>query len=540
MSATTKVLIIGAGPVGLTLAIELARRGVPFIIIDSKEKPTDQSRALGIHARTLEHLEQLGVVDEFLRRGRKVRRLRVSDRGRTIVDITINLDALQTAYPFVLVLPQSETERILIGRLAELGVQVEWKHRLQSFVNTEAGVEAIVAPIVNETVGDPQTIQADWIVGCDGAHSAIRHGSKIAFEGAAYSESFMLADVTIDWKLPEDQLQVFLTPDGAIPAFPLPVDDHWRLVDTSGKVESNDPRVVVEHFQSTLRTNGFPSATVSNPTWVATFRVHKRLAETIHRGRAFLVGDSAHIHSPAGGQGMNTGIQDARNLGWKLAMVVQCQAPRALLDSYEAERLPVVSDVLKGTDLITRMVTLRNPMARSLRNRALAFLAGFDRLQKRIVLAISELGIHYRTSPIVGENWQAPVAKGFKPGPKAGDRVPDVVFGSSRLQKHLNGCGHALLLFHADSPRGATLLRFQELADRIGQRHGSQIRTFLVTKSASATWNGEKLLDNGLLHENFSADEPAIYLIRPDLYVGFRRRTSHPESLEKHLRLIFN
>ena len=536
MQATAKVLIVGAGPVGLTLAVELARRGVPFLLIDQKEKPTDQSRALGVHARTLEHLENMGVANVCLERGRKITQLRVSDRAKTVAEITLDLASSQTPFPFVLVLPQSETERILIGRLTELGGKVDWNHRLESFVNGETGVEAVVA---NTADGATHAIHADWIVGCDGAHSAVRHGLNITFEGAAYPESFLLADVAIDWTMSTHQLQIFLTPDGAIPAFPLPEEGGWRLVDTSGKVESNDPRVVVEHFQSTLRANGYPGVKVTNPTWVATFRIHRRLAGALRQGRAFLAGDSAHIHSPAGGQGMNTGIQDACNLGWKLAMVTQGTAPRSLLDSYEAERLPIVSGVLKGTDLATRIVTLRNPLARAIRNRVMSIVSGIKPLQKRVSLAVSELGVNYRRSPIVGESWTATPATGFQSGPRAGERVPDVVFGSTRLFECLKGTEHVLLLFEADSPQGATLARFQELANRVAQRYGASIQTYLVTRSEAAPWNGLRLLDNGPLHASFGADEPAIYLIRPDHYVGFRSKTSHSEMLERHLEGMF-
>ena len=532
MASALPVLIVGAGPVGLMLALQLSRREVPFRLIDSKAEPTDQSRALGVQPRTLEYLDQIGIVDRFMERGMKIEGFRVLDQAETVAEVDIDLETA-SAHTHILILPQSETERLLIDRLREWGGEVEWNTTLESFDLNDDGVEATV----KSPSGESNRERADWLVGCDGAHSIVRHGLQMSFEGAAYPETFLLADVAVDWDMPQDQAQILLTPDGALPAFPFHEKGRWRLIDTSGKFDSNEPAAVVSYFQDALRGNGHPSTTVSDPTWVSSFKIHRRAVGAMRKGRAFVAGDAAHIHSPAGGQGMNTGMQDSCNLAWKLAMVIQGKAAPEILDSYSTERLPIARKVLRGSDFATRLITLQNPVLKYLRNRLIGFVTRLRFVRTKLLLGASELAVHYAESPITDEDWTAgAVPKGFARGPKPGARVPDVRFGSERLYERLRGVDHVLLMFDGGSSDPAVVPRFNDLADRIARRYGDLVEIALVSRDEFPSgWRFKHWRDDGALHRDFEAHEPAMVLIRPDMYVGFRAKTSHSAPLERYL-----
>jgi 2-polyprenyl-6-methoxyphenol hydroxylase-like FAD-dependent oxidoreductase len=546
--AAKRVLVVGAGPVGLTLACELVRRGVDARIVDRCAAPTDKSKALGVQARTLEALDAMGIADRFVAAGRKVHGVNFYADGARLAHVS--LDDIDSPYTYMLSLPQSETERLLAEHLAELGARVEREVTLTGLTQDEGGVTATLA----RADGRVETDRVAWLVGCDGAHSAVRHAVGLPFEGLPYEECFVLADVRIAWELPDDETHAFIAPDGAMAAFPLP-KGLWRLVGESGLQEPT-----VEDVARLLQERGAPKATVTPAGWVAPFRIHRRIVPRYREGRVFLAGDAAHIHSPVGGQGMNTGIQDAGNLAWKLALAVSGAAQDSLLASYDAERRPVAASTLQGTDLATKVVTLRNPVARAVRDRVGALLAGIEVVQKRLLAQASETAVGYRDSPIVDEH-RASVARatvgkrvgeqptladwvGFGGAPHPGDHAPDVAIDDATTAfSLLRHTGSTLLLFDGAAPTPEGYANLADIARRVTARWGAHVKTWIIvprrSRPTELASDDPVLLDpKGALHRRYGAGSECLYLLRPDGYVGFRSQPASWSALEEHLSQI--
>jgi 2-polyprenyl-6-methoxyphenol hydroxylase-like FAD-dependent oxidoreductase len=529
------------------MACELLRHGVPCRVIEQNEGPTPlaQSRALAIQARTMEALENVGATGTILARGRKVHGIGGYHGGRRVVHLTLDLDALETSYPFIFTLPQGQTERVLIDVLKSRGGAVEWRTRLTGLRGDGAGP---VHAKLDGPDGMEQTVRARWLIGCDGARSTVRHELKLPFTGAEYEETFLLADVRIDWEQPDDEATLVLARDIQVGAFPLPEPGRWRLVTPSATVGTDDPQQAVERLQDLLNSEGFPKARVRDPAWVSSFHLHRRVVDRFRVGNCLVAGDAAHIHSPAGGQGMNTGIQEACNLAWKLGLIHAGVArdPDGLVGSYEAERRPIALDVLRGTDLVTRAVVLRNPLLGALRDRLASFLSEFDFVRQRVSVGMSELGVHYRKSPIVAEDHRHARGLHAFPGPRAGDRVPDVALdpatndGAARLFDRLRGTGHHLLLFEGDRPSADAHEDLSALASQVRDRAGAWIEPQIVigaiSRPGSLSWDGRVILDaDRSLHHRFGASATCLYLVRPDGYVGYRSEPALAERFWAYL-----
>jgi 2-polyprenyl-6-methoxyphenol hydroxylase-like FAD-dependent oxidoreductase len=382
-----EVAMVGAGPVGLTAATMLAGYGVRVAVLDGAAGPAPHSRAAVVHARTLETLAPLGVVDEMVRGGVVVTHFGVRDRDRRLLDVPFG--DLPTAHPYSLMLPQDETERLLREALRHQGGTILWEHEVTGLRQNATGAEL--------TVRSPQggrRVRARYVVGCDGARSRVREAVEIPFEGDTYPQSFVLADVRMEWGLPGDEVQLFFSPEGLVVVAPLPQGRH-RVVAT---VDEAPPEPSLFDVQALLDARGprTPRPRVDEIVWSSRFRVHHRAAARFREGAVFLCGDAAHVHSPAGGQGMNTGIQDAANLAWKLAYVLRGKANGSLLDSYERERKPVAREVVSTTDRLTRLATLRSPVARRLRNAGLQLAGRTGSLPRRLATNLAELDIVYR------------------------------------------------------------------------------------------------------------------------------------------------
>jgi 2-polyprenyl-6-methoxyphenol hydroxylase-like FAD-dependent oxidoreductase len=295
------ILVVGAGPTGLSLACALRRHGAACRVIDRAAGPTPphESRALAIWERTLEVFADLGVSGPVVAAGRQIRGLNAHAGGRRILHLSTDLDDPDTAFQFVVSLPQGDTERALLARLTELGGSVERNTALTGLRQEGDRVTAVVAG--PDSVG--REVTADWLVGCDGAGSAVRHALGLPFEGAEYEERFLLADARVAWGAPDDEAQILLRREGgAVAAFPLPEAGRWRLIDITGTVETEDPRLVADHFQAALRANGYPEARVEDVVWCAAFRIHRRIARHFRVGRCLLAGDAAHIHARRAGR----------------------------------------------------------------------------------------------------------------------------------------------------------------------------------------------------------------------------------------------
>jgi 2-polyprenyl-6-methoxyphenol hydroxylase-like FAD-dependent oxidoreductase len=378
------VLIVGAGPVGLTLAAALKARRVDAALVDKAAEGANTSRAAVIHARTLEALRGIDVSDELVRRGTIVPRFTVRDRDRAL--LTIDFDGLPSRHPYTLMLPQDVTEEVLTSRLDELGGTVHRGYELARLDQDAADVTA--------TMLDGETIRASYVVGADGMHSAVRDQTSIGFAGDSYAQSFVLADVHLDWEFNDREVMLYLSPAGLVVAAPLPGGRH-RIVATVDEAPEHPDR---EHVQALLDARGPQKrpARVSDVVWSSRFRVHHRLADRYREGRVFLAGDAAHVHSPAGGQGMNTGIQDAVTLAARLAGVLRDGADERTLDDYEAERRPVAADVVAFTHRATLVATVDHPLVRRMRNAALRVLGRIPPVRRKLALNISGLAIDRR------------------------------------------------------------------------------------------------------------------------------------------------
>ncbi len=544
-ASVTDVLVVGAGPTGLVMAAELARHGVRCRIIDQASGPSDKSKALGVQSRTLEVFEDMGVVNEVIARGVKIHGMNIYANGRRIVHLS--LDQLMAPYPFVLSLEQSETERILEEHLQGLGVAVEREVQLTGFTQFDEGVTARL----RYADGRDEEAQARWLVGCDGAHSTVRRSLGLPFEGAPYGECFALADVRLTCSWSNDEVHAFLADDGILAAIPMN-HGRYRLVATLPVEESlgRETGPTLEEFQALVDSRGPADVEVNDPVWLAEFRIHRRIVPHLRVGLVFLAGDAAHIHSPVGGQGMNTGIQDAYNLAWKLALTLSGRGHPSLLDSYHQERHPIAKSVLRGTDFFTRVILLRNPLAQHLRNLVCSFLSSRKRIQGRILAGVSELGVNYRRSPIVSEH-PAGVARGrFASGPSPGERAPDATIVdpstgvTGRLFDILRGTKHVLLLFGGSAPTPEIYQVLATVGKMTLNEYGSDIDAHLVVAGAQPPiglgWQSSTLLDPELsLHHQYGASSSCLYLVRPDGYIGFRSQPPDKKHLQQHLGRIF-
>ncbi|MGI4876776.1 MAG: FAD-dependent monooxygenase [Janthinobacterium lividum] len=410
-----KILIVGAGPVGLTLAIELARYDVPVRIIDKAPARTDKSKALVLWSRTLELLARSGGASAFVDAGFKAEAVNII-AGDKLIGRVMMTD-IQTPFPFGLMLPQSETERLLEERLNGFGVTVERRVELVGFTDKSDTVEArLAAPNGDETRSFP------WLVGCDGAHSAVRHGLALPFTGETLESDWILADVHMTgYPCPDNEASVYWHRDGVFVIFPISPGRYRVLADLPSSGAPQTPTPTLEQVQTIIDRRGPSGLVAFDPIWLAGFRINGRKVADYRHGRVFLAGDAAHVHSPAGGQGMNTGMQDAFNLAWKLAMVIRGEARTSLLDSYSPERSGVGDEVLKSAGRLTAIGTLRNPLVQELRNLVAHVAFGFAPVRHAFATAMTEVAIGYPASPLNG----AALAGGPKPGervvPMAGE-----------------------------------------------------------------------------------------------------------------------
>jgi 2-polyprenyl-6-methoxyphenol hydroxylase-like FAD-dependent oxidoreductase len=481
MTPDADVLVIGAGPSGLVLAWQLARFGVRARIIDKSEGPSRTSKALGIQARTLELLEYSGAADAFVAAGHKVHGLDVFSGGKHIINL--GFDTIESRYNYVLILPQSETERLLTEALRASGGEVEWRTELRELSQAENGVAAVVT----RGNGTTETMRAQYAIGCDGPHSAVRHLLGMPFEGSQFQQSFSLADVKMEAALTPDRIRVFLCGSRLTALFPQG-NGVWRVVLEchDENPQAGDPDAA--EVQSAVDACGPLQARITGMIWASRFRIHQRHVKHYRKGRVFLAGDAAHIHSPLGGQGMNTGIQDACNLSWKIALAVKGVAAEALLDSYETERLPIGADLLRATGVLSRIALSQATMIDAVRDRVAPVLLGWEPVQERILNALSEIAVGYKSSPIVANS---------------GRRAPDALVrregAQLRLYEAMRDSRHKLIY---SGPRPAPAALRDPLQER---------EPFIEMLSATEDFNAVYGI----------AGETAI-AVRPDGYIGYR------------------
>ena len=410
---TASVLVLGAGPVGLTMANELQRYGVATRIVEKAAARTDKSKALVVWSRTLELLERSGQAEAFVAAGRKVNAANFIAGGKRIAHVS--LTEVDSPYSYALVLPQSETERLLETHLADRGLQVERQVEATEISADETGATVTLR---HKDAGEEKA-RFDWVVGCDGAHSLIRHSLRVPFEGDTVASDFILADVHLEnFPVPESELGIYWHEDGVLAVFPITPGRFRVVADLRSATGAEPVTPTLEDVQRVVAQRGPDGVKVSDPSWLSGFRINERKVRDYRAGRLFLAGDAAHVHSPAGGQGMNTGMQDAFNLAWKLALVIKGVVSDGLvLDSYSAERSAIGDKVLADAGRLTSLVLIRNHAAQALRNLIGGFLFGLSPVRRAMAETLTEIAIGYPDSPING-----PRAIGV-PGPVPGERV---------------------------------------------------------------------------------------------------------------------
>jgi len=456
------VLVAGAGPVGLTLAAELARYGVGVRLIDRAPHATETSKALVVWSRTLELMDRMGCTRAFLDAGLRAPGASIRSGGKVLGNP--RFDAIASAYDFALMIPQRDTERLLAAHLSAFGIEIERRVELVGFTEGTDGVETCL----RHADGRAETMRIPWLIGCDGAHSTVRHGLGISFEGSAQGDDWLLADVRLDGPgaPPPDEIATYLHRDGPFVIFPIP-GGRARVVATVGQTDATHarPDPTLDDVQALIDRRAGGGFHASDPVWLTNFRINERKVARYRHGRVFLAGDAAHIHSPAGGQGMNTGMQDAINLAWKLAMVVRGTASERLLESYSPERSAVGDLVLRNASRLTDMATLSNPVAQVARNLALRFLLGLHTVRDKMATQMSEIEIAYADSPLStglasGARWDPASYGGSPPGAGSDPRF---------------------LLYAADAARGRALTeRFPGLLNPAPRPPPDASRLFLV------------------------------------------------------------
>lgn len=542
------VLVVGAGPVGMTLAAELSRYGAPVRIIDQRTEPATESKAIGIHARTLEYLEAMGVLDEFLGNGLQVKNINLHMDGKRAVQI--KLDRINSPYPFALNIPQVQTEAILSNHLAKMGVTVERGTELIALAHNEGGVQTLV----RHHDGTEERLDASYVVGCDGSDSVVRHQAEIPFVGSDDGEVFALADVSLAGSFETDGWHIFMHDSGLFLLFPLP-GDRWRVI---ANLKEKPPRQPdLEFFQKLMNDRKVPPSALTECHWTSTFTVRKRMAPSYRQGRIFLAGDAAHIHSPAGGQGMNTGMQDSINLAWKLAWVLANRAPESLLDSYNEERVKVGNEVLALTNRLTQLATLRNTMAVRLRKVMVPFFGGLDFVQFKIADSLEEVAINYRGTTLlddaVGIAGRALTPSLFGTGgPQPGDRAPDgTITGAidgkaSRLFTVFARQRFTLLVFLNKAEDRDTLKAVATLLKQVTKVPEKDMQTLLISGRhiPEDLTEFEQLIHldaRSTVHKQYGVSSTAaLYLVRPDGYISLRAIPPLWQPLKTHLARYMN
>ena len=498
MSTAAPVLVVGAGPTGLMLALWLARLGTPVRIVDKDDGPGETSRAMAVHARTLEFYAQFGFADEIVRKGRKVERVAIRAAGALkgtlpFGDVGVGL----SPFPFVLAFPQDEHEGVLVAQLAALNVAVERRTALTAYEQDDDGVRATL-----ETPAGAETCAASYIAGCDGAHSSVRELSGIGLPGGTYAQRFFVADVKMSGAAAADSLSICLTDQDFCLVFPLHEPGRGRLIGiVPNEVQTDDVR-----FDDVAAAVGQNTGLdIAEVAWFSTYRVHHRVSDRFRAGRAFLLGDAAHLHSPVGGQGMNTGLGDASNLGWKLAAVHAGRAAPALLDSYEPERRAFARRLVATTDRAFTPLTNRGLLGHVWRTLVLTRLMPLafkiPAVPRFAFTFNSQIAITYRDTLL---------SEGRAGGVRAGDRLPWVTAPGGDNYAPLRGLDWQVHVY------GAATAALRDAA----RAHGLPVHVFEWTGASRA---------KGLTRD-------ALYLVRPDGHVGLAAPGSGVAALEAYVK----
>lgn len=530
------VLVVGAGPTGLTLAIRLRQLGVDCLVIDRLPAPSPWSRALGLHARTLEIFHALEVLASVRRHSTVQTNVTLHNEQGPL--LTLDLTTLEAPFPWVLSCPQGDVEKVLEERLTSLGGRVWRGVELLSFNQDGEQVHARLA-----TAQGDHALTCSMLVGCDGAHSRVREQLGIAFEGVTVRDHFLMADLAIHWSLSTTSSHGFLLPEGSLIALPMP--DCWRLIINLGEQEDDGSEPDLAPFRARLAAAFGACPPLGEPRWLSRFSIHRRLASRYRQNRVLLAGDACHIQSPLGAQGMNTGIADAFNLAWKLALYLDGRGGGRLLDSYEQERRPVARQMLYSVDVLSRTSFARNRLVRAGRDWVLRVMSRRPALVARLVRRASQLDVAYPDSPLVGTgHW--PPGRG---GPLPGARMPDVSLDAAgdrlRLLDLLRDPRHYLLIQLQAEPDPRQWVALYALADRVPAEFGDWVRTLVIAHGPEQEGVAElREFDVSLLSDTDGefagryGEGAALWLMRPDGHLAWRAGISDADQLLTWLRAL--
>jgi 2-polyprenyl-6-methoxyphenol hydroxylase-like FAD-dependent oxidoreductase len=521
----TKVLIIGAGPSGLMMAAQLLRYGIQPIIIDDKDGPTTQSKALVVQARSLEIYRQMGIIDTVIHNGKAVQGAEFNIDGKQKAKFKLtDIGEGQTLYPFLFLYQQSKNERVLLDYLTQKACPVYWNTSLTKLTQKPNGAEAEILS-GEQTV----TITCDWLIGADGAHSAVRKQSQIPFNGDTYQHNFYLVDALLDNdSLNEDYIQLFLTSNGFAGFFPMMESKNYRIIGNLPNDFDKKENLQVDDILPFLNNTAHNKINVTQNNWFIIYRLHHRMADSFRANRCFLIGDAAHIHSPVGGQGMNTGLQDAYNLAWKLAGVINNQLSETILNSYAAERMPVAKTLLSTTDRVFNLVMSRNWFINLFKKLAMPKILNYvwtkEKYRETFFRIISQTGITYRDSNINLHLSQATKIK-------AGDRLPYIkIFDEKQLVE--------TDLHEWCSKPGFTLIilgKFDEMflftaAKWITNKYAGILNFYYLPPSGK----------NLELFEAFETNphQQKAIIVRPDMYIGYLADAADIGMMDNYLRNV--
>jgi len=523
------VLVVGAGPIGLALSCHLRHLGLAVRVVEQRAGPSEHSKAIGLQYRVSEVLARLGIVDRFIALGGSPTTVNLYAGREPLVQLRFvaprNASGRDAFEPRAILIPQNQTEALLIDYLEELGGSIEWR---TTFVGYDGRPDGVVSRVTRHD-SSCEEIQSTWLVSCEGAHSMVRKQAGIAFRGKTYPLAFFMADVRLKGSLPHEENHVWLHAAGSLAALPLPGQDTWRLF-VEVTPESQQHAVTLDDIRRFLaeRAPGIDATIAGDPLWLSDFRINCRIVDRMRDGRVFLAGDAAHIHSPTGGQGITTGMQDAVNLAWKIARV-RGGAPDALLDTYGEERLPHALEVLRETDRTTSLFFAPNAILRALRDGIVLPILRMGWVQRRMFGKLSQLHVHYRRSSLSVDcrtpwRWRRI---------RAGDRAPDVVFewssGGRTTLFELMRALRPIVLFagRGSESLGAPLrtLDMDAYAVRDAVPHGTPPVTALIDV-------------NGDFGSLYALGPNFICLIRPDGHVGLILSPWTAPGLEAYLSRI--
>ena len=521
---TAQVLIVGAGPSGLMMAAQLLRYGIQPVVIDSRQGPTNQSKALAVQARSLEIYRQLGIIDPVINGGKQAEGLHFYYEGKQKAHFAIsNTGKGITPFPFIHIFQQSKNERALLNYLTQHSCPVYWNTTL---ISLQQGTGVVNVMLNNQE--QEYTLLCNWLIGADGARSTVRKQLNIPFTGDTYPSQFYLADVVLNNDDEDDFVNLYLTAKGFAGFFPMPDKNTYRIVGNLTNKQAAKQDLTLDDILPALNEKVRKQLKINQCSWFTTYRLHHRMAEKFNHGRCFLIGDAAHIHSPVGGQGMNTGLQDAYNLSWKLAGVIHKKLQAGILNTYATERIPVAKNLLKTTDRAFKMIMSQGLLASTFKKWILPVILNrawkSDKWRLEFFKRVSQTNINYQHSPLS-------LHLSLLTTIKAGDRLPYMSVYDEKKQQETD--------LHAWCAKpGFTLITMgplQELyvfslAKWITQNYNGWLNFFHLPPSVK----NQRVFDAFDIKEN----QNKAIIVRPDMYIGFINDVVDLEMMKNYLENV--